>query len=247
MTWVIDAADRDRAGASGAEALVSTIKIRASIIEVMREVKRLEKESRNEFGKYDYTSVDDFKDALRPLLTKNGLEITTDELSCELIEAEGKQKTLCAKFQYAITLRHVEGESDAPEKITVILPYTGAQTTGASRSYAIKEWLKTKFLQSSGDQSEEADQRQQDDYHSVRLPKKDARPIYEMLSKTLREAADTRDPKIILKWGIDNREKAHQMPADWEADIRRCYVEALDEAKANEAIDRDASNGAALQ
>lgn len=221
-------------------------KLRAAIIAVMKEVKRLEKADENKFGHYNFTSVDDFKDFQRPLLAKNGLEISTDELSFDVMELEGKQKTLCAKFQYAITLRHIDGEEDKPERITVILPYTGAQTTGASRSYAIKEWLKTKFLQSSGDVADEADQRRQDDYQTMRLTKKDARPLYDQLTKGIREAAQSRDSKVLKKWGIDHAEASNTLPIDWQDDIRREYENTMAELKGNEALDRN-GNGAGLQ
>lgn len=221
-------------------------KLRAGIIAVMQKVKRLEKADENKFGHYNFTSVDDFKDALRPMLSAEGLQIGMDETAFELVEMEGKQKTLVAKFTFSMQMRHVDGEAEAAEKITVALPYTGAQTTGAARSYALKEWLKTKFMQSSGDIADEADQRRQDDYHTMRLSKKDARPLYDQLTKGIREAAQTRDSKVLRKWGIDNREAANTLPVDWQDDIRREYENTLAEIKGNEELDRP-SNGAALQ
>lgn len=222
-------------------------KLRAAIVDVMKQIKRLDKADENKFGHYNFTSVDDFKDVWRPLFAAQGLYLGMDELSCDLVEAEGeKKKVLVAKFTFSIEVRHIDGETDPPEKITVMLPYTGAQTTGAARSYGVKEWGKTKMLQSSGDIADEADQRRQDDYHTMRLSKKEARPLFDQLTKGIREAAQARDSKVLKKWGIDNAEAAKTLPVDWQDDIRREYETTLADLKGAEELDRG-GNGAALQ
>ena len=220
------------------QATVKTSKLRSGIVKVMKELKRLEKASHNKFADYHFTSVDDFKDALRPLMADHGLELSTDETDFTLETVEGKQKTLCAKVQFSMTLSHCDGETGQPERVTVLLPYTGAQTTGAARSYAIKEWLKTKFLASSGDLSDEADLMPPAEYHTQILSKAKAKPLYEALQRALRDVSLERNPDSLMAWGLDERENINQLPADWQQHIRKEFKETLTALKANEGLDR---------
>lgn len=141
-------------------------KLNEAIAAVMAKVKRLEKGDKNQFGKYAYTSVDDFKDSIRPLLATTGIVVHMTEVGTveiiELTKDDGK-KSVVAKYVFSITLEHTSGEKGSPEQSTVMLPYTGAQTTGAARSYAFKEWSKSRFLISSGD-LDDADSHPQHNY-----------------------------------------------------------------------------------
>lgn len=98
-----------------------TPKLNAAIAAVMAKVKRLEKGDRNNFGKYAYTSVDDFKDAVRPLLAEAGITIHATEVgTVETIELtktddSGRQtKSVVAKYVFSFTLEHNSGEKAAP-------------------------------------------------------------------------------------------------------------------------------------
>jgi hypothetical protein len=191
---------------------------------VMKEVKRLKKADNNAFAKYRYTSVDDFKDALRPLLAKHGLVPNAHEVSCETFEkADEKAKvpSLHAKFRFELWLEHISGEEGKPEGLTVMMPYTGAQTTGAARSYAIKEWLKSKFLASSGD-SEDADEAETVE----ELSKAEARPIYTELEAELRAAAK-KGEAALREWADRRRPSIEVMPKDWRVLLRREFKEGL--------------------
>jgi hypothetical protein len=186
---------------------------------VMAEVRRLRKADNNAFAKYRYTSVDDFKDAIRPLMAKHGLTPNADELSCDLFDrVDDKNKTSAhAKFTFSLWLEHISGEEGKPERLTVMLPYVGAQTSGAARSYAIKQWVKSKFLASSGD-SEDADQ------HDVteELSKAEARPIYTELEKELREAA-VKGREAMEEWVDRRRPSIEVLPKDWRVLLQREY------------------------
>lgn len=141
-----------------------------AIANVMKEVRRQGAKDENKFANYKYTSVDDYKDHLRPLLAMQGLAIRTNQVgfSLESVVASGKdgkdKHTLAARFDLEFWLTHVSGESEAPETITVVLPFVGAQTTGQARSYAQKEWLKSKFLATSGNANEDPDMHEQVEY-----------------------------------------------------------------------------------
>lgn len=198
-------------------------KVAEATAAVMAEIKRLKKADNNAFARYRYTSVDDFKDALRPLMAAKGLTPCTDETSCETFDKpddKGKTSTH-AKYRFRLWLEHISGEVGRPEGLTVMLPYVGAQTTGAARSYAVKEWLKSKFLASSGD-SEDADQ------HDVteELSKAEARPLYSELETELRAAA-ANGADAMKAWADRRRPSIEVLPKDWRVMLQREYKENL--------------------
>jgi hypothetical protein len=216
-----------------------TNEINKAICNVMFEIHRLEKMGVNAFDKYNFTSIDDFKDHVRPLMARHGLNASTNETSFDLVDlknSKGDTKTNC-KIGFAITLRHSDGSELPPDMATVMLPYTGAQTAGIARSYVLKEWLKGKFMASSGDVSEEADMRRQDDFTKTVLPKKEARPLFEALQKELRSIVAENNSATMLGWANDSREQVHQLPTEWQEEIRAEYVRELSTIKASEKMD----------
>lgn len=216
------------------------IEINKAISAVMADVRRLEKAGLNAFDKYHFTSIDDFKDHLRPILARNGLSVSISEMGLEIVPMEnsqGKMKTN-VRVTFAITLSHVSGESAPADVSTVILPYTGAQTAGIAKSYVIKEWIKGRFLASSGDVSEEADMRRQDEFAAPSvMSKKDAKPLYESLQKELREIVSERSSGAMLQWALDNRPQLLQLPKDWQDELRQEYARELETIKAAEKAD----------
>lgn len=191
-----------------------------AVSKAMLEVVRLKKADNNAFAKYRYTSVDDFKDALRPILAENGLVAHMSETACEMFEGKTADKSN-VKFAFAITLEHTSGEKAAPENVTVILPFVGAQTTGQARSYALKEWLKSRFLASSGD-SEDADAHDTDE----ELGKAEARPLYIELQEELRVAAQKGRAEMEA-WADGRRPSLEVMPKDWRLKLKAQYREGL--------------------
>lgn len=194
--------------------------IQSAVTAVMLDVKRLKKADNNAFAKYRYTSVDDFKDALRPMLSERGLSARMTETSCEILEGKSADKR-DAKFAFAITLEHTSGVVSEPENITVILPYVGAQTTGQARSYALKEWLKSRFMASSGD-SEDADAHDT----TEELSKADARALFAELQEELRLA--TKAGKTTMEaWAESRRPSLEVLPKDWRLRLQVQYREGL--------------------
>lgn len=214
--------------------------IHAAIVAVKGEIKRLEKLGINAFDKYNFTSIDDFKDHVRPLLAKNGLYVSISENSFETIlqkNSKGEEKTQC-KISYDIWLTFMDGTETKPVRSTVMLPYTGAQTAGIAKSYTIKEWAKGQFLASSGDAAEEADTRRQDDYgQSEVLSKKDAKPLYEALQREMRSIVAENNSDSLLAWSSDNRTQYMSLPVDWRDEINREYKSSLETIRALEKMD----------
>ncbi len=210
--------------------------LNAAVATAMAEVVRLKKADNNAFAKYRYTSVDDFKDALRPILASAGLSVSMNEVGCDMMEAKG-EKAPVAKFSFAITLRHSSGENAEPERVTVMLPFVGAQTTGQARSYALKEWLKSRFLASSGDTAED-----DPDYSSEELSKAAARPLFNDLQIELREALKGGKAKL-EEWAALRASSISILPNDWRLMLRAQYSEgrATGKIKAAAAVEEQPS------
>lgn len=168
---------------------MTMLKINEALAKVLRDIHRLKKADKNDHGKYVYVSVDDVKDHVRPLLSEAGLHISVSEKSFELIGVENKSGvTTCARITYAITLRHISGEELPPDIITIVLPYTGAQTAGAARSYAVKEWMKSTLLVSTGEKDviqggADADAYAQQDY-TVSITAEQFMTLRDLIEKT---------------------------------------------------------------
>lgn len=213
--------------------------IHAAICAVMADIVRLKKADKNKFASYDFTSTDDFKDAMRPLLAKNGLHVHMTQSDFEFREMTGDKdkRVLVAQFGFDVTLCHVSGEKEPPEHMTVALAYTGAQTSGAARSYAIKEWIKSRFLASSGDMQEEADMRDQE-REGMRMSKTDARTLFAELQNGLRDAAKGRDHEAVAEWWAKERDRLSMLPKDWFLGIKKDYGETWTDLKAQAYLDR---------
>lgn len=126
--------------------------IHAALALALAEIHRLKKDDKNQHGGYKYVSVDDVKDHVRPILAKHGLTVSVSEASFELVPiAKEKGTTMSALIAYEVTIWHVSGQKLPGDRITICLPYTGAQTAGAARSYAVKEWMKGTLLVSTGE------------------------------------------------------------------------------------------------
>ena len=144
------------------------------------------------------------------------------EMACDQMPAmkDGKEK-YSLRFEFACTIKHVSGSCGDIEPITVILPFVGAQTTGQARSYALKEYLKSAFLASSGD-SEDADAHDE----METLSKQEARPLFRELQAELRQAA--KHGREAMKTWVGNRKPSISvMPKDWQILLRKEYQEGL--------------------
>lgn len=230
-----------KAAEAGIEAWERQAELAQAVCDVMAKIKRLEKADLNQFAKYNFTSVDDFKDDGRPLLAAHGLTVIPKEKKFKLSEHQGKKQNetvLLATVKYTMTLQHINGAKGDPEPITIILPYVGAQTSGAARSYAIKEWWKGRFMASSGDVDTEADLNNQDMVEGMRLGKEAARELEKELRRGMKDAIDSRDSKRLAKWGFENKSKIQTLPKDWHIKMQNDYAEEMDALKAIEAADK---------
>lgn len=225
-------------------------KIAEAVAAVMANVERLKKGDTNEFARYKFTSTDDFKDHLRPLMAKHGLSVSVSEKAFEIIimDVAGKKDAPPTKrnmVQVTFEIRlHCGEETSEPDSTTVVLDFTGAQTTGAARSYALKEWLKTRFMASSGDSdpSEEADHRAQAEYAGRPINARTGKPMYEKgeagrqaYSDLLEEIRLTTSEDELKKLVALRKSKIDSLPVDWKKALEADYLDQRDALRAETA------------
>ncbi len=134
-------------------------KVAAAINDVMKAVKRLEKGEFNQHGRFKFTGIDDFLDASRPLCAEAGLVIVQDEEDFEVVSVRGKDGDAAwLKLRFTFTLAHISGETwNKPIRRSImVMASMGAQAFGAAQSYVEKQFLRSLFQMSTGD-NEDAD------------------------------------------------------------------------------------------
>ena len=124
-----------------------------AITKVMEAVPKLEKTEKNTHGSYNFASIDDFLEAVRPLCAKNGLIIIQDE---EAFEARDSWLTMT----FAFTLAHTSGETwtRRPRRTIMVSSKMGAQAFGAAQSYALKQFMRSLFQIATGEKGQDADE-----------------------------------------------------------------------------------------
>jgi hypothetical protein len=127
-------------------------KINAAINAAMGQIEKLPKNETNAHGGWSFAGIDDFLDLCRPICTAHGLHPQVDSVGTETFSA-GNAK-LWAKFSYKIGMGHVSGEKTDPVGMDVMLPLTGAQTSGSAQSYAVKQYLRALLLISTGERDD---------------------------------------------------------------------------------------------
>jgi hypothetical protein len=128
-------------------------KVAAAIIGVMADVPKLGKGEKNQHGNYNFASIDDFLEAVRPLCAKHGLIIMQDEESFEM-----KEGWLIMTFRF--TLAHSSGETwgHRPTRTIMVSAKMGSQAFGAAQSYALKQYMRSLFQIATGEKGNDADE-----------------------------------------------------------------------------------------
>lgn len=128
-------------------------KVAAAICGVMAEVPMLGKGEKNQHGNYNFASIDDFLEAVRPLCAKHGLIIMQDEEAYEM-----KDGWLIMTFRF--TLAHSSGETwgHRPTRTIMVSSKMGSQAFGAAQSYALKQFERSLFQIATGEKGNDADE-----------------------------------------------------------------------------------------
>jgi len=128
-------------------------KVAAAICAVMGDVPKLGKGEKNSHGNYNFASIDDFLEAVRPLCSKHGLIIAQDEESVENVNG-------WLIIRFAFTLAHSSGETWAHRqtRTAMVNAKMGSQAFGAAQSYALKQYMRALFQIATGEKGNDADE-----------------------------------------------------------------------------------------
>lgn len=131
--------------------------IAKAIVAVMMAVPKLAKGETNTHGKYNFASIDDFLEAIRPLCSQAGLLILQDE---EAFEARDQW----LEMRFSFTLIHESGQTWAhrPQRSILVSSKMGAQAFGAAQSYALKQFMRSLFQIATGEKGQDADEHPQE-------------------------------------------------------------------------------------
>lgn len=173
--------------------------INAAISTAMGNVTKLAKEHKNAHGNYNFASIDDFLELCRPMMAAEGLYVNISGTGAETFMA-GSNKLWC-KFSYIIQTCHKSGESTDEAGMDVMVPLTGAQTSGSAQSYALKQYLRGLLMISTGEKDDP-------DFHPP-APKDGVDGVVpEVSSKTPEELeAEIKSKKTLValnQWNQDN-------------------------------------------
>lgn len=125
--------------------------VNAKILNVMKEVKTIEKNGRNDFHKYDYAQAQDVILQVRESMIKHGLVLQTNTL-----EHEKHGDITVLKIEFVIV------DVDSGESVKSVTIGEGADKgdKGAYKAYtgAMKYFLRDRFMLSFGEDPEREDQ-----------------------------------------------------------------------------------------
>jgi len=132
-------------------------KVAAAVVQVARGIKAVAKNGVNEHGKYMFASVDDFYDAVGPVMADAGLFTFADMTGAENYDVEavdyhGKVKrTGYLKVAFDICLVHESGEMSAPVNREVSVVAAGPQAYASAESFITKYFIRNLFKVPTGD------------------------------------------------------------------------------------------------
>ena len=129
-------------------------KLAAAIVAVKRSLGRLGKSRKNEHGKYMFASIDDFMEFVSEPTDEAGVffipgEATEPQL-VDVTTSNGKPSAMW-KVGHAFTIVHESGECYGPITESVMVQALGAQSAGASQSYALKQLMRGLFNIATGE------------------------------------------------------------------------------------------------
>lgn len=151
--------------------------IAAAIVNVMSKIRRLAKDGQNNFQRYQYTSVDQFFEAVGPLMAEAEIftvvyEGEMDVAKREIVDDRGNIKSsVWLSAKYDIYLFHANGKSYGPIARSIQVPASGAQSFASAMSYTEKYFLRSLFKIPTGDVDLDAD-----DTHALPHGKSAPRP-----------------------------------------------------------------------
>jgi hypothetical protein len=134
--------------------------IAKAMVAVMKKVESLIKDKPNAYGGFQYASVDDFYEMVRPIISAQGLLLMPIELSSTKDTIAGGRggEMLIVTFEYSMMIVHESGDvwHNPEDKRHVTVGWAGAQTSGIALSYFDKQWMRSAFKIPTGEKDADA-------------------------------------------------------------------------------------------
>ena len=111
----------------------------------------IEKDERNDFAEYDYASADAIYSHVREEIASKGYSVWMNEISFDVLEGEKKKQWLKVSYEIGLTADGGRPDDKELERITILAQYAGVQTCQAVRTYALKYFLRGRFLLPTGE------------------------------------------------------------------------------------------------
>jgi hypothetical protein len=130
------------------------------VIGVMKKVRQIGYDDRNDHQKYAFVSVDKFFDVIRPLMAAEGIFDMIDEAEIEVFDRPGRDGTASwMRARYNIWVCHESGEMYGPVSRQIVVAANGPQAFGAAQSYIMKYFLRALFKVPTGDKDADSDEK----------------------------------------------------------------------------------------
>ena len=153
IRYVPEELSTDYTGNTNMTEAKQTKNIPEAVCAVMGEIGILDKSMRNKHSGYDFASIDDFLNAVRPLCAKHGFFVLQKEIDSVVVQGE-KSLWLHEKFEY--TLLHVNGDTlECGYKSVAVPAGMGSQAYGSAQSYGLKQFLRALLMIATGDKGED--------------------------------------------------------------------------------------------
>jgi len=173
---------------------------------VCRAVKKLHHDKRNEYASYNYVSVDNFYEALGPIMAEAGLFVIVDEVS-----VVGDKGFLTANYE--LFLVSEEGDSYGPIHRQVTVKASGPQSYASAQSYAEKYFLRQIFKVPTGEQDVDA-------HEKVTLP--DVQPQVKQLSA--KDSEILKDDVINALYEVTTEEQLEEWKKANGSNVKRSMI-----------------------
>ena len=118
--------------------------VAAGVVAVTRKIGKLYRGERNNFAEYNYVSIDNFYEALGPLMAEAGIFVIVDETSSTV----EKGMLTCV---YALYLVSEKGDMYGPISSQVTVKAQGPQSYASAKSYVEKYFLRQIFKVPTGE------------------------------------------------------------------------------------------------
>lgn len=202
--------------------MTGTQSIGSLMAAVMADVEAVGKNRKNEAQRYNFRGIDDFANALHPLLAKHGIHLLPEVLEHHDLEA---QETKSGGLMFRVKLRmalHFVAPDDSRRTATVWAEGadTGDKATNKATSAALKYALIATFLVPT----EELVDSETDSHEARRAPAKPA-----AASKPKPPAPASPSPALLAARKALAEARSHA-PADWRAEIDKDERAAGDDA-----------------